>query len=143
MTRPTGFSSPLLLGFDDIERALERVTRTASDGYPPYNIERIAANNGELPRIRIVLAVAGFSRDEIDISVDDSELTIVGKQVDDGNRDYLHRGIAARQFKRTFVLADGMDVVGADLKDGLLAIDLVRPEPDRKVRKIDISSNNQ
>jgi HSP20 family molecular chaperone IbpA len=143
MTRQTGFSSPLLLGFDDIERALERVSRGASDGYPPYNIERIAANNGELPRIRIVLAVAGFSRDEIDISVDDSELTIVGKQVDDSDRDYLHRGIAARQFKRTFVLADGMDVVGADLRDGLLAIDLVRPEPDRKVRKIEISAGNQ
>jgi len=143
MTRQTGFSSPLLLGFDDIERALERVSRGASDGYPPYNIERIAANNGDLPRIRIVLAVAGFSRDEIDISVDDSELTIVGKQADDSDRDYLHRGIAARQFKRTFVLADGMDVVGADLKDGLLAIDLVRPEPDRKVRKIEISAGNQ
>ncbi|HSM39797.1 MAG TPA: Hsp20 family protein [Afifellaceae bacterium] len=143
MTRQTGFSSPLLLGFDDIERALERVSRGASDGYPPYNIERIAASNGELPRIRIVLAVAGFSRDEIDISVDDSELTIVGKQADDSDRDYLHRGIAARQFKRTFVLADGMDVVGADLKDGLLAIDLVRPEPDRKVRKIEISAGNQ
>ena len=143
MTRQTGFSSPLLLGFDDIERALERVSRGAADGYPPYNIERIAANNGELPRIRIVLAVAGFSRDEIDISVDDSELTIVGKQADDSDRDYLHRGIAARQFKRTFVLADGMDVVGADLKDGLLAIDLVRPEPDRKVRKIEISAGNQ
>lgn len=142
MTRPTGFSSPLLLGFDDIERALERVSRGASDGYPPYNIERIAASDGELPRIRIVLAVAGFSRDEIDISVDDSELTIVGKQADDSDRDYLHRGIAARQFKRTFVLADGMDVVGADLKDGLLAIDLVRPEPDRKVRKIEISADN-
>ena len=143
MTRQTGFSSPLLLGFDDIERALERVSRGASDGYPPYNIERIAASNGELPRIRIVLAVAGFSRDEIDLSVDDSELTIVGKQADDSDRDYLHRGIAARQFKRTFVLADGMDVVGADLKDGLLAIDLVRPEPDRKVRKIEISAGNQ
>lgn len=142
MTRQTGFSSPLLLGFDDIERALERVSRGASDGYPPYNIERIAANNGELPRIRIVLAVAGFSRDEIDISVDDSELTIIGKQADDSDRDYLHRGIAARQFKRTFVLADGMDVVGADLRDGLLAIDLVRPEPDRKVRKIEISAGN-
>ncbi len=143
MTRQTGFSSPLLLGFDDIERALERVSRGASDGYPPYNIERIAASNGELPRIRIVLAVAGFSRDEIDISVDDSELTIIGKQADDSDRDYLHRGIAARQFKRTFVLADGMNVVGADLKDGLLAIDLVRPEPDRKVRKIEISAGNQ
>jgi len=138
MTRPTGFSSPLLLGFDEIERALERVSRATSDGYPPYNIERTAAVNGEPPRIRIVLAVAGFSRDEIDISVDDSELIIVGKQTEDGDRDYLHRGIAARQFKRTFVLADGMDVTGAGLKDGLLSIGLVRPEPDRKVRKIEI-----
>ena len=140
MTRPTGFSSPLLLGFDEIERALERVSRAASDGYPPYNIERTAAVNGEPPRIRIVLAVAGFSRDEIDISVDDSELIIIGRQTEDGERDYLHRGIAARHFKRTFVLADGMDVTGAELKDGLLSIDLVRPEPDRKVRKIDIST---
>jgi HSP20 family molecular chaperone IbpA len=142
MTRQTGFSSPLLLGFDEIEQALERVTRAASDGYPPYNIERTAAADGESPRIRIVLAVAGFTREEIDITVDDSELTIVGKQVDDGERDYLHRGIAARQFKRTFVLADGMDVIGAELKDGLLSIDLVRPEPDRKVRKIEISTGH-
>jgi len=141
MTRPTGFSSPLLLGFDDIERALERVSRAASDGYPPYNIERITAANGEAPRIRIVLAVAGFCREEIDISVDDSELTITGRQVDDDGREYLHRGIAARQFKRTFVLADGMDVTDAGLKDGLLSIDLVRPEPDRKARKIDITSD--
>jgi HSP20 family molecular chaperone IbpA len=139
MTRPTGFSSPLLLGFDEIERALERVSRAASDGYPPYNIERTAALNGEAAKIRIVLAIAGFSRDEIDISVDDSELIIVGRQIDDGERDYLHRGIAARQFKRIFVLADGMDVIGAELKDGLLSIDLVRPEPDRKIRKIEIS----
>jgi HSP20 family molecular chaperone IbpA len=142
MTRQTGFSSPLLLGFDDIERALERVSRAASDGYPPYNIEQTGAQNGEPPRIRIVLAVAGFSRDEIDISVDDSELIIVGKQVEDDRRDYLHRGIAARQFKRVFVLADGMEVTGAGLKDGLLSIDLVRPEPDRKVRKIEISQGD-
>lgn len=142
MTRQTGFSSPLLLGFDDIERALERVSRAASDGYPPYNIERTGAQNGEPPRIRIVLAVAGFSRDEIDISVDESELIIVGKQVEDDRRDYLHRGIAARQFKRVFVLADGMEVTGAGLKDGLLSIDLVRPEPDRKVRKIEISQGD-
>lgn len=142
MTRPTGLSSPLLLGFDDIERALDRVTRAASDGYPPYNIERIAGKNGETPTIRIVLAVAGFRREEIDISVDDSELTISGRQTDDEQRDYLHRGIAARQFKRTFVLADGMDVTGAKLKDGLLSIDLVRPEPDHRVRKIEINPEN-
>lgn len=142
MTRPTGFSSPLLLGFDDVERALDRVSRAATDGYPPYNIERIAGQNGEAPTIRIVLAVAGFRRDEIDISVDDSELTITGRQTDDNNREYLHRGIAARHFKRTFVLADGMDVTGAGLADGLLSIDLVRPEPDRKVRKIEINPEN-
>ena len=140
MTRPTVFSSPLLLGFDEIERALERVSAATSDGYPPYNIERIAAANGDQACIRIVLAVAGFSSKDIDISVDDRQLTISGKQVDEGERDYLHRGIAARQFKRTFVLADGMDVTGADLKDGLLAIDLVRPEPGRKVRKIAIAA---
>ncbi len=140
MTRPTVFSSPFLLGFEEIERTLDRVSAAASDGYPPYNIERIGAANGDQPRIRIVLAVAGFSRSEIDISVDDRELTISGKQVDDGGRDYLHRGIAARQFKRTFVLADGMNVTGADLKDGLLAIDLVRPEQGRRVRRIEISS---
>ena len=115
------------------------VTRSASDGYPPYNIERIAGPDGEAATIRIVLAVAGFRRDEIDINVDDSELTISGRQSDDDTREYLHRGIAARQFKRTFVLADGMDVTGASLRDGLLSIDLVRPEPDRRVRKIEIN----
>ena len=142
MTRPTGFSSPLLLGFDEIERALDRVSRASSDGYPPYNIERIATDSGDSPCIRIVLAIAGFSAGEVDISVDDSELTITGKQVDDDRRDYLHRGIAARQFKRTFVLADGMEVTSADLKDGLLSIDLVRPEPGRRIRKIEISSQS-
>lgn len=142
MTRPTGFSSPLLLGFDDIERALDRVSRAASDGYPPYNIERIAGRNGDTVTIRIVLAVAGFRREEIDISVDDSELCISGRQADDDTREYLHRGIAARQFKRTFVLAEGMDVTNASLRDGLLSIDLVRPEPDRRVRKIEINPEN-
>ena len=143
MTRPTGFSSPLLLGFDDIERALDRVSRAASDGYPPYNIERISGNDDEPMCIRIVLAVAGFRREEIDIGVDDSELTISGRQIDDDERDFLHRGIAARQFKRTFVLADGMDVTGASLKDGLLSVDLVRPEPDRRIRKIEITPEDQ
>ena len=142
MTRPTGLSSPLLLGFDDIERALDRVSRTATDGYPPYNIERITGQDGETPTIRIVLAVAGFRREDIEISVDDSELCISGRQTDDDTREYLHRGIAARQFKRTFVLADGMDVTGASLRDGLLSVDLVRPEPDRRVRKIEINPEN-
>lgn len=143
MTRPTVFSSPLLLGFDEIERVLDRVSAASSDGYPPYNIERIAANGERQSCIRIVLAVAGFARDEIDISVENRELTISGKQVDDSERDYLHRGIAARQFRRTFVLADGMDVTGADLMDGLLSIDLVRPEPGRKIRKIEIAASGE
>ena len=144
MTRMTQLNSPLLLGFDDVERLLGRLARTPSDSYPPYNIERIAgpARNGHnKPDIlRITLAVAGFTRDQLDIAVEDSQLTIRGKQDDDKSRTYLHRGIAARQFLRTFVLADGIEVQSADLNNGLLAIDLVRPEPERLVRKIAISS---
>lgn len=142
MSRLTAFSSPLLLGFDDIERMLDRVSKAASDGYPPYNIERIPAtdNRGEL--MRITLAVAGFTQDQLDVSVEESQLVIRGRQNDDKGRDYLHRGIAARQFQRAFVLADGIEVLGADLKDGLLSIDLARPEPERIVRKIEISSGD-
>ncbi len=139
MTRNPAFSSPLLLGFDEIERLLDRVSKT-SDGYPPYNIERIAAGPGSPVRLRITLAVAGFSEDDIDVTVEENELTVSGRQADEGSRDYLHRGIAARQFQRTFVLADGMEVTGAELKDGLLSIDLVRPEPERTVRKVQITS---
>ena len=105
MTRMTPFSNPLLLGFDTMEKTLERVAKSG-DSYPPYNIER--------------------------------QLVVRGKQVDDGERDFLHRGIAARQFQRIFVLADGMRVTGAALKNGLLAIDLDRPEPERLVKKINI-----
>ena len=140
MTRVTGFSSPLLLGFDDIERLLDRVSKTA-DGYPPYNIERLAATNGPV-RLRITLAVAGFGEDDIEVTVEENELTVAGRQKEDGERDYLHRGIAARQFQRTFVLADGMQVTGAELHDGLLAIELVRPEPERTVRKVRITSRD-
>lgn len=140
MTRVTSFSSPLLLGFDEVERLLDRVSKTGSDGYPPYNIERLPAGPAGSARLRITLAVAGFSGDEIDVTVEDKELTIRGRQPDDTQRDYLHRGIAARQFQRTFVLADGMEVVSADLKDGLLAIDLERPEPARTVRRVEIRS---
>lgn len=140
MTRVTSFSSPLLLGFDEVERLLDRVSKTGSDGYPPYNIEKLAAGPAGSARLRITLAVAGFSGDDIDVTVEDRELTIRGRQPDDTQRDYLHRGIAARQFQRTFVLADGMEVVSADLKDGLLAIDLERPEPARTVRRVEIRS---
>ncbi|MFL6807124.1 MAG: Hsp20 family protein [Xanthobacteraceae bacterium] len=138
MSRVPSLSSPFLLGFDEIERALDRVTK-AADGYPPYNIERLAPDQDNPERLRITLAVAGFSRDQLDITVEENQLVIRGKQQDDKSRQYLHRGIASRQFQRTFVLADGMDVLGADLKNGLLSIDLARPEPPRTVRTISIS----
>ena len=140
MSRVPSLSSPFLLGFDEIERALDRVTK-AADGYPPYNIERIARENSDPERLRITLAVAGFTREQLDVSVEESQLVIRGRQHDDKTRQYLHRGIAARQFQRTFVLADGMEVLGADLKNGLLAIDLVRPEPERVVRTIAIADS--
>jgi HSP20 family molecular chaperone IbpA len=139
MSRVPSLSSQFLLGFDEIERALDRVAK-AADGYPPYNIERIARdNNGNPERLRITLAVAGFTRDQLDVTVEESQLVIRGRQQDDKTRQYLHRGIAARQFQRTFVLADGMEVLGADLKNGLLSIDLARPEPERIVKTISIS----
>jgi HSP20 family molecular chaperone IbpA len=139
MSRPTLMNSPFLLGFDEIEKALERVTRTASDGYPPYNIERVPGD-GNLPeRLRITLAVAGFSRDQLAITLEEGQLVIRGRQQDDRERQYLHRGIAARQFQRSFLLAEGMQVLGADLTDGLLSVDLVRPEPERIVKNIEIT----
>ncbi len=136
MTRMTPFSSPLLLGFDTIEKTLERVAKNG-DGYPPYNIERLRGDTGD--RLRITLAVAGFCEADLEVVVEDNELTVRGRQADDSEREFLHRGIAARQFQRVFVLADGMKVAGAELKNGLLAIDLDRPEPERLVRKINIS----
>lgn len=138
MSRITPFASPLLLGFDAMEKTLERISK-ASDGYPPYNIERIAAGDDAPERLRITLAVAGFSEEELDVSTEENQLLIRGRQIDQGERDYLYRGIAARQFQRTFVLADGMQVLGASLKNGLLAVDLIRPEPARMVKKINIS----
>jgi HSP20 family molecular chaperone IbpA len=140
MTRLAGFSSPFLLGFDEIERALDRVSKAANDGYPPYNIERIERDDPNGDVIRITLAVAGFTRDQLDVSVEENQLLIRGRQVDDKARQYLHRGIAARQFQRTFVLAEGIEILGADLRDGLLSIDLVRPPLERTVRKIEINS---
>ena len=138
MSRPPTLNSPFLLGFETIERALDRVSRAGSDGYPPYNIERVSNADAEPERLRITLAVAGFTRDQLDITIEESQLVIRGKQTEDRERNYLHRGIAARQFQRAFLLADGMKVEGADLSNGLLSIDLVRPEPERIVRKIDI-----
>jgi HSP20 family molecular chaperone IbpA len=139
MSRLPTLSSPFLLGFDEIERALERVGKSA-DGYPPYNIERIARADGRAERLRITLAVAGFVSEQLDVTVEDNELVIRGKQTDEPGRQYLHRGIAARQFQRTFVLADGMEVVGADLSDGLLSVDLERPDTARTPRRINIST---
>jgi HSP20 family molecular chaperone IbpA len=138
MTRMTTFSSPLLLGFDTMEKTLERVAKSA-DGYPPYNIERVRCAEGGVDRLRITLAVAGFADSELDVSTEENQLVVRGRQTDDTEREYLHRGIAARQFQRAFVLADGMRVTGAELKNGLLAIDLDRPEPEKLVRKINIS----
>jgi HSP20 family molecular chaperone IbpA len=142
MSRVPSLSSPFLLGFDEIERALDRVAKGA-DGYPPYNIERVAGVNGCPERLRITLAVAGFTRDQLEVTVEESQLVIRGRQQDDKTRDYLHRGIAARQFQRTFVLADGMEVLGADLKNGLLSIDLCRPELERVVRTISIADRDE
>jgi HSP20 family molecular chaperone IbpA len=139
MSRQQLINSPFLLGFDEIEKALERVTRTASDGYPPYNIERLPVEADFPERLRITLAVAGFSRPQLAITLEEGQLVIRGRQQDDKERQYLHRGIAARQFQRTFLLAEGMQVLGADLADGLLSVDLVRPEPERIVKSIEIA----
>jgi HSP20 family molecular chaperone IbpA len=138
MVRVTALASPLLLGFDGLERALDRVSKTGTDGYPPYNIERIGADGAEPERLCITLAVAGFSEDQIEVTVEENQLAIRGRQPEDKTREYLHRGIAGRQFQRVFLLADGMRVKSAELAQGLLSVDLVRPEPERMVRKINI-----
>ena len=138
-TRPSPFGHPFLLGFDEIEQALDRVSKAANDGYPPYNIERVARADNQPERLRITLAVAGFTRDQLDVMLEENQLVVRGRQIDDKTRQFLHRGIAARQFQRAFLLADGMEVMGADLANGLLSIDLTRPEPERIVRKIAIA----
>ncbi|KQT90510.1 Hsp20 family protein [Methylobacterium sp. Leaf466] len=141
-TRPSPFGHPFLLGFDEIEQALDRVAKGASDGYPPYNIERVARAADRPERLRITLAVAGFTQGELDVMLEENHLVVRGRQVDEKTKEFLHRGIAARQFQRTFLLADGMEVMGADLANGLLSIDLTRPEPERIVRKIVIASRD-
>jgi len=132
-------SNPLLLGFEEIERLIDRAGKAGGDSYPPYNIERLAKTNGHAETLRITLAVAGFTREQLEITVEDNQLRIKGRQQDDKTREYLYRGIAARQFSRTFVLADGIEVEAADLNNGLLAVDLVRHEPERLVRRIEIA----
>lgn len=138
MSRVTPFSSPLLLGFDAMEKTLERLAKTG-DSYPPYNIERLRGPDGSSEKLRITLAVAGFAESDLEVTTEENQLLVRGRQSDETERDFLHRGIAARQFQRCFVLAEGMRVTGAELKNGLLAIDLDRPEPEKLVRKIDIS----
>jgi len=138
MSRMTPFSNPLMLGFEAMEKTLERVAKSG-DGYPPYNIERVRTGESACERLRITLAVAGFAEQDLDVSIEENQLWVRGRQQDEEPREFLHRGIAARQFQRTCLIADGMRVVGAELKNGLLAIDLDRPEPERLVRKINIS----
>lgn len=138
-TRLSLFDSPLFLGFDDFERTIDRLKKT-SDGYPPYNIEQVSQNH-----LRITLAVAGFTMDNLDIELENNQLTIRGKQNDDdaADRVFLHRGIAARQFQRNFVLADGIEVTGATLDSGLLHIDMTRIIPEPQIQKIKITTNKK
>lgn len=133
MARLSVFNSPLLLGFDQFERALDRVTKATADGYPPYNVEQRGDN-----ALRITLAVAGFTMDDLAVQIEDNQLVVRGKQTDDKERVYLHRGIAARQFQRSFVLADGIEVVGAWLENGLLHVDLARRAAEQQVKRVEI-----
>jgi HSP20 family molecular chaperone IbpA len=135
MSRLSLFNSPLLLGFDQFERALDRVTKTTADGYPPYNVEQVGED-----ALRLTLAVAGFKPDELSVQLEDNQLVIRGKQTEEADRVYLHRGIAARQFQRSFVLADGIEVVGAGLDNGLLNIELRRRAAEGLVRAIEIKT---
>ena len=138
MSRISVFSSPLLLGFDEVERLLERAVKTSGEGYPPYNVERLAQPDGNPEILRITIAVAGFSRHDLEITIEDNQLNIRGRAREDGAAEFLHRGIAGRQFHRAFVLADGMDVIDATLVNGLLIINLRRPEPNSVIRRIEI-----
>lgn len=133
MSRTTLFTSPLLLGFDHFDRLLDRVAKTGHEGYPPYNIEQVGD-----AQLRITLAVAGFEREELAITLEDNQLVIRGKQADQPDKVFLYRGIAARQFVRSFVLAEGLEIAGANLDKGLLHIDVRRPVPQTTVRNIDI-----
>ncbi|MEA4837401.1 MAG: Hsp20 family protein [Rhodospirillaceae bacterium] len=137
MTRLSLFNSPLLLGFDHFERVFDRISKTSAEGYPPYNIEQTAKGG-----LRITLAVAGFSMDALQVLIEDNQLIIRGQQADDdAERVFLHRGIASRQFQRSFLLAEGIEVRNATLDNGLLHIDLERPQPENRVKTIKIGSS--
>lgn len=131
------FNSPLLLGFEHFERTFDRIVKQAGDSYPPYNIERLTED-----RLRITIAVAGFTAADLAVETADNQLTVRGKAADDKDRVFLHRGIAARAFQRSFVLAEGIEIAGAALENGLLSIDLKRPPAEQKVRRIAIDDKN-
>ena len=138
MSRLSLFNSPLLLGFDQFERTIERISKASAEGYPPYNIERLGDD-----QLRITLAVAGFGIEDLEILLEDNQLTVHGKQTDAPDRVYLHRGIAARQFQRSFVIAEGIEVAGASLDKGLLHVDLNRPRPKNDARVIAIKAGGE
>lgn len=137
MSRMPPFTGPPLLGFDAVEKMLEHIARS-NDGYPPYNIARLPARDGGPELLRITLAVAGFSEADIEIAAVENQLIIRGRQQEQTKRDFLYRGIASRQFQRVFLLSEGMQVSEARLRNGLLSIDLIRPEKPPVVRKINI-----
>lgn len=137
MSRLQTIKNPFLLGFDEVERAFETAAKAAGDGYPPYNVERMVAADGS-EQLRIVLAVAGFTKDQLEITLEGNQLLVSGKQGNDTSRSYLYRGIATRQFQRGFLLADGLTIQSASLSEGLLAIELWRPAPSRLSSKIEI-----
>lgn len=138
MTRVSLFSAPFLLGFDAFEERFDKLAK-ASEGYPPYNIERLTTDDGGETYL-IAIAVAGFARNDLEVIGEDNQLIVRGRQAEEPARHYLHRGIAARQFQRTFLLADGMRIEGAELKDGLLVITVYRPVAQPVTRRIDITS---
>ncbi|MEO7222967.1 MAG: Hsp20 family protein [Devosia sp.] len=138
MSRVSMFSAPFLLGFDAYEERIDRLSR-AADGYPPYNIERTVQADGS-ESFLISIAVAGFAQTELEITQEDNQLLVRGRQKDDPSRQYLHRGIAARQFQRNFLLADGVEVKGALLDHGMLVISVIRPKADKLSRNIEIRS---
>ena len=138
MARISPFSSPLLLGFDRFEEVVDRLSRTSTEGYPPYNVVHVADD-----RLRISFAVAGFAEDDLDVTVERNELHIRGRQGEDNGAVYLHRGIAARQFHRTFLIADGIEVTGASLDSGLLHIELTRPTAPDIVKTVTIKNGGK
>lgn len=138
MSRVSMFSAPFLLGFDAFEERIDRLSK-AADGYPPYNIERRLDAEGT-ETFTISIAVAGFGPSDLDLTVEDNQLLVRGRQKDDATREFLHRGIAARQFQRSFLLADGMVVKDAELRNGMLLIAVVRPKAEKIARRIEIRS---